>query len=195
MQIKEEAMNKAELRAHFDSMRQGLSAQYRQKTDIEIISRFLCSEVYAKAELLLTYVSVGAEVDTIGLINAAFANGKSVAVPKCMDGNTMDFYIIKSMDDLTKGKYGLLEPDVNKCKKAEVTEDTVCIVPALSFDAKGHRLGMGGGYYDRFLKNFKGTSVGFCRSSFLRLNLPWQEHDVPVDIIVTEEFLRILNQG
>lgn len=190
MQIKEEKMSKQKLRTRFYEMREGLKNEQRHKMDIEIESRLLCSSEYTQADMILTYVSIGSEPDTLGLISAAFANGKKLAVPKCVEGNNLDFYFIKSTDDLIKGKYGLLEPDVNKCKKATPTEQSLCIVPALSFDAKGFRLGKGGGYYDRFLKSFKGKSAGFCYNSFLTLSLPADSNDMPVDIIVTESFLR-----
>lgn len=190
MSVKEDNRSKPQLRAHFSEMRKGLSKEYRHKMDIEIISRLLCSAEYSEADMILTYVSVDAEPDTLGIIHAAFANGKKVAVPKCVDGNNMDFYFIKSIDHLIKGKCGLLEPDADRCKKANPTDKSLCIVPALSFDAKGFRLGKGGGYYDRFLKDFKGKSAGLCYNSFLRLNLPKESFDIPVDIIVTENFLR-----
>ncbi len=190
MQLKEENMSKSQLRARFAEMRRGLSRDYRQKMSIEIQSRLLCCEEYSQADMILTYVSEDSEPDTLGLIHAAFANGKKVAVPKCVEGNNMEFYFIKSTADLVKGKYGLMEPDTGKCKKAIPTEQSLCVVPALSFDAKGYRLGKGGGYYDRFLKDFKGKSAGFCYNSFLRLTLPKDTFDMPVDIIVTENFLR-----
>ncbi len=190
MRVTDEKSSKKDLRKHFLQMREGLSADYRQSLDTEIISRLLCSEVYSSAELILTYVSVSPEINTIGLINAAFANGKKVAVPLCIEGNNMKFYYIKSTDDLIKGKYGLLEPDTSKCKEAVINDKTLCVVPGLSFDANGMRLGRGGGYYDRFLEHFKGTSVGLCYASFMRLELPVQSFDKAVDIIVTENFLR-----
>lgn len=193
MQLKEEKMPKSQLRAHFSNMQKGLSADFRQKMNYEIQSRLLCSFEYSQADMILTYVSVGCEADTLGIIHAAFANGKKVAVPKCLEGNTMEFYFIKSERDLVKGKFSLLEPDISKCKKAVPTEKSLCIVPGLSFDAKGYRLGKGGGYYDRFLKDFKGKSAGLCYNSFLRLSLPKEPFDVPVDIIVTENFLRETN--
>ena len=190
MRINDEKNSKKDLRKHFKEMRQGLSADYRQSLDNEIISRLLCSDIYSDAELILTYVSVSPEINTFGLINAAFANGKKVAVPLCTEGNNLKFFFIKSTDDLKEGKYGLLEPDTSKCKEAVITDKALCIVPGLSFDAKGVRLGRGGGYYDRFLENFKGTSVGLCYASFLRLELPAESFDKAADIIVTENFLR-----
>lgn len=190
MQLKEEKLSKPKLRAYFDKMRREMSLEEKRKADLEIESRLLCSWEYSKADVVLTYISVELEPDTRGIISAAFANGKTVAVPKCGENGGMDFYVIKSLDRLVTGKYGLLEPDVSICEKASVTENSLCIVPGLSFDAEGFRLGRGGGYYDRFLKSFKGASVGLCYNSFLRLSLTRDPFDVPVDIIVTENFLR-----
>ncbi len=192
MSVKEENMSKAELRKRFLSMREGLSFEYRNKIDIEIFSRLLCSKEYSDADLVLTYVSADSEPDTLGFIHAAFANGKAVAVPKCTEKGKMEFYLIKSEDDLAVGKFGIMEPLVSRCKKAEITKKTLCVVPGLSFDAKGYRLGRGGGYYDRFLESFKGISIGICYNSFLRLELPRESHDTRVDVIITENFLRVL---
>lgn len=193
MRITDEKLPKQQMRKQCLELRGELTAKERKASDVEIISRLLCTEEYSRADMILTYVSVGDEPDTIGLIHAAFANGKKVAVPKCMSGNTMEFYLIASMDDLKEGKYGLLEPDESKCKKAELTESCICVVPGLAFDAKGYRLGRGGGYYDRFLKDFKGISMGVCYQDFFRLELEHQAFDVAVDIIVTENFVRVVN--
>lgn len=190
MSVNNEIKSKPELRKHFLEMRQGLSLDYRRSLDFEIESRLLCSLEYSKADIIFTYVSLDPEPDTKGIIHAAFVNGKKVAVPKCTGKGVMEFYFIKSPSDLIEGKFGISEPDTQKCKKATPTEKSLCIVPALSFDAKGYRLGRGGGYYDRFLKDFKGKSAGFCYNSFLRLSLPQESFDIPVDIIVTENFLR-----
>lgn len=190
MSVINDNMSKPELRVRFKEMREGLTKDYRRSLDYEIESRILCSAFYSEADIIFTYVSVEPEPDTLGIIHSAFANGKKVAVPKCGEKGEMEFYFIKSFSDLKKGKYGLLEPDSEKCKKAVPTEKSLCIVPGLSFDAKGYRLGRGGGYYDRFLKDYKGKSAGICYNSFLRLALPKDAFDIPVDIIVTENFLR-----
>ena len=190
MSVNIENMSKSELRAHFKEMRQGLSKDYRRSIDFEIESRLLCSAEYSEADVIFTDVSSDPEPDTMGIIHCAFANGKKVAVPKCTEKGQMEFYFIKCENDLAKGKFGILEPDTSKCKKATATEKSLCVVPGLSFDAKGYRLGRGGGYYDRFLTGFEGKTAGLCYNSFLRLSLPKESFDIPVDIIVTENFLR-----
>ncbi len=184
------AEEKVMLRKHYKEMREKMTASYKRSLDIEIASRFLCTYEYMQAKTLLVYVSRNTEVDTIGIINAAFANGKSVAVPKCEGDGIMNFYLIKSMDDLQKGFAGIMEPDVLRCTKLLDFADSICIVPGLSFDPEGYRVGFGGGYYDRFLANYEGISAGLCYASFVKWDLPREEHDVPVSLLVTDLFAR-----
>ncbi len=181
---------KVMLRKHYKDMREKMTAQYKRSLDIEIASRFLCTYEYMQAKTLLVYVSRATEVDTIGIIHGAFANGKRVAVPKCEDNGIMNFYLINSMDDLKKGYAGISEPDVSRCTKLSDFADSICIVPGLSFDPEGYRVGFGGGYYDRFLANYEGISAGLCYTSFVKWDLPREEHDVPVSILVTDRFAR-----
>ena len=185
--IKEE---KTKMRKHFREMRDKMTAQYKRSLDIEIASRLLCSIEYMKAKTLLIYMAKPSEIETRDIIHAAFALKKQVALPKCFGEGVMKFYIINSMDDLKVGFRGILEPDTDKCKELTDFTDSLCVVPALSFDPKGNRLGFGGGYYDRFLESYKGISAGLCYSSFMKWDLPAESHDIPVDILVTDRFLR-----
>ena len=88
-------------------------------------------------------------------------------------------------DHLIPAKFGLFEPN-NTCPILIPDEKTLCIVPAIAFDENGDRLGYGKGFYDRFLRDFKGTSVGLTCSDLLVKQLPTDPHDTPVKIIVTE---------
>ena len=131
------------------------------------------------------------EPSTRALIYAAWANGKKVAVPKCSEETTeMTFYYINSMDDVKSGYNGIMEPDPDTCEQVKDYSHGLCIVPGLSFDAEGYRLGYGRGYYDRFLKHFRGVSVGLCYTSYLKWKLPRGAYDVPVNLIVTEQYTR-----
>ena len=100
----------------------------------------------------------------------------------------MDFYFIKSYDDLSPGKYGILEPVPERCEKAVDFLRGLCLVPGLSFDLQGYRLGFGKGYYDRFLSDFGGTTVGICYSKCTMGELPRGTFDRAVDIVLTEKF-------
>ena len=182
---------KKELRRSLREVRSRLDPEKKADSDADIQSRVLSLRGYFKTDIVFTYVSLDNEVSTLDIIHAAWINGKRVAVPKCVKNSTeMEFYIITSMDDLEEGYFGILEPDTDKCEKVTDYSHGLCIVPGLSFDAEGYRLGYGKGYYDRFLKQFRGESVGLCYSSGVKWKLPRSEYDVPVDYIVTERYTR-----
>ena len=178
------------LRKHYKEMRAKMTAEYKRSLDIEIASRFLSTWEYMSAKTVLIYVSRPDEVDTRRIIYSAFANGKKVAVPKCEEKGIMSFYLISSMDDLYEGYNKILEPDTSKCTRLANFENSICVVPGLTFDPQGYRLGFGGGYYDRFLENYKGVSAGLCYGSFVKWNLPAEDHDLPVDLLITDRYAR-----
>lgn len=142
---------------------------------------------YKSSQMIFCYVPLKNEVDTFDLLKTALAEKKSVAVPRCIPGQPlMDFYFIKSLDDLKEGSYGILEPQADSDDICRET-DGFCVLPGLSFDRLGNRLGYGKGYYDRFLQSFNGVTVGVCFSSLLSTSsLPRGRFDVPADIVVTE---------
>lgn len=196
MYIKNIRQVKKNLRAQYRQFRERLGPEQKLRLDSSIQSRLLALSEYAKAGIVLTYVSKPIEVDTAALIKAALANRKRVAVPRCLtDTYGMEFYEIDSMDELERGSFGVLEP-VPSEKRLVGDCGGLCIVPGLSFDAQGYRLGYGKGYYDRFLANYKGVTVGLCYSGCVQWNLPHGYYDRPVDILVTEKYIRrISRQG
>ncbi len=182
---------KKNLRARYRQFRERLGAAQKLALDSTIQSRLLALNEYAGAQTIFTYVSKPIEVDTISLIEAALANHKQVAVPRCVpDTYDMEFYYITSLDDLEKGAFGVLEPITAKCRLVSRDEIGLCIVPGLSFDAQGYRLGYGKGYYDRFLAEFHGDTVGICYAGCVQWNLPHGYYDKPVDILITEKYIR-----
>ena len=163
--------------------------------DLDIIVRLLSCEQYNKAKTVLTYVSLDYEIDTIGLINAALANGKRVACPRCEgDKGEMNFYFIESMQDLKKGTFGVLEPMGEQRVGSEFFANSICVVPGLGFDALGNRIGYGQGYYDRFLASYNGFKIGLCYSNCVKYILPFESFDVPVDCIITENYIRTVKK-
>lgn len=182
---------KKNLRARYRQFRERLGAEQKLGLDSTIQSRLLALNEYAKAETVFTYVSKQIEVDTIALIKAALANHKQVAVPRCVpDTYDMEFYYITSLEDLEKGTFGVMEPNIVKCRLVPADAIGLCIVPGLSFDAQGYRLGYGKGYYDRFLAEFQGDTVGICYAGCVQWNLPHGYYDKPVDILITEKYIR-----
>ena len=178
--------DKKQLRAHYKKLRQAMDKAEKQKCDDKIATMFLESELYKNCDELLIYVSFDIEVDTLGIIRQALKE-KTVYCPKCISGtNIMEFYEIKAFDDLSQGSYGILEPMTNSGPSSDFSDNSLCVVPALSYDKKGYRLGFGKGFYDRFLSRFNGTSVGICYQICLCESLPADEYDICVDHLITE---------
>lgn len=153
-----------------------------------ITEKLLSLEKVQSAELILSFVSARGEVGTREFISKCLEAGKTVAVPRCIDGSNMEFCVIHTFDDLEKGMYGIDEPKQH-CEiiKAENAQNSVLIVPALCFNSDGYRLGYGKGYYDRFISRYKGYTVGVCYSEFMTDDIPVDEYDRCVDIVITEK--------
>lgn len=186
---------KDELRAHFKHMRAAIPKQERVRIDHEIARRVLESSVFAACTTLCTYISFGAEVDTREIIQEAWRAGKQIALPRVVAGTrTMKWYAVDSFDGLETSNFGVEEPPENpqyEIDPAKVSaadpSAMLALVPGLTFDSFGFRLGYGGGFYDVFLERFSGTSVGLCRTCQLSERLGCLEYyDRPVDFVVTE---------
>ncbi len=181
---------KRALRAQFKRLRAECPAQLKREMDKKLFERFVSLEEYAACDTLFAYISGEIECDTSAIILRALADGKRVAVPRCAERtNEISFYFINSYDDLEKGKYGILEPKTEVCERAEDFSRGLCLVPGLSFDLQGYRLGFGKGYYDRFLSRFGGVTAGICYAKCTLTELPRGAFDRAVDILITEKFM------
>ena len=182
---------KTELRQKYRSLRQSMPQEIKEQKDVAIAAQVRRLWQYQRNNVLLIYVSTSIEVDTFRIIRQALEDGKRVAVPRCVpDTRNMDFYYIDSTDELSPGMFGVLEPDANPERLYKESEGGLCIVPAFSYDWRGYRLGYGKGYYDRFLSRFEGNMVGICYSECVQRSLPHGRFDRPVELLVTESYLR-----
>lgn len=159
-------MTKKELREQYFNKRNALSDEYRKDADRIIFQKLILTDEFTESDLILVYVSVGAEIDTSAIIDYAFKHGKSVAVPYCSKGR-MDFYIINSTDELVCKQFGIPVVDITGRNSVVVTEKTLCIVPALCVDKNNNRLGYGGGYYDKFLSENRVNNICLVRKDFI----------------------------
>jgi 5-formyltetrahydrofolate cyclo-ligase len=151
---------------------------------IEIAEKFINMDIYKKAKAIMIYASFKSEVMTDYLLKCLTLDNKTIIFPKCsIKANEILPIKIENESDFEIGAYGILEPIGEIYKKDEID---IVVVPAISFDKKGHRLGYGKGYYDRFLKDFKGQSVGFCYSDMIEEGLPIEDHDIKVDMVICE---------
>lgn len=157
-------------------------------------SKQLCKNIaaldeYKKADTLLLYFPTKSEPDLTALVNVARSAGKKVAFPISETQSlTLDFRYVSDICELHEGSYGILEPE-ESAERAVLTQNTLCIVPALAVDLDGYRLGYGKGYYDRFLADFRGNAAVALHSSLVCKRLPRNDTDVPIKIIITEQEL------
>lgn len=182
---------KAQLREQYKTYRRNMPPEIKDACDRQIAGRVADLWQYRQNSLLLTYVSTSIEVDTHQIIRQALADGKQVAVPRCVPGTrNMEFYLIDSLEELVPGTFGVLEPEPDPEKLLTDFSRGLCLIPALCYDWKGFRLGYGKGYYDRFLARFGGHMIGICYSDCVRRKLPHGRFDRPAELLVTERYLR-----
>lgn len=189
-------MKKEATRAHKDRLRKrvlavrmGLDRSQVEVSGQAILEKVLGLEAYCRAKLVHTYVSSKEnEVDTRALICTCLEQGKCVAVPVVMPGTkALAHALIDGLDQLVVGPWGLAQPDPAAATwlPAEARIDLV-VVPGLAFDRSGHRIGWGGGYYDRFLAQVQTVKIGLCYDELVLDCIPGEPHDVPVDMVVAE---------
>ncbi len=181
---------KAMLRSHYKGMRRKMSRNYKKNLDLAIALNFLMSDLYIKTEHIFFYMATAYEVETRNMIKAALSCGKKVSLPYCTSNDTLEFYQIGSLDEVEEGSFGIFEPERNPEKLSLDFENSICVVPGLSFDPEGNRLGYGKGFYDKFLRNYSGISVGLCYASFVKWSIPVSNYDVPVDYLLTDSDIR-----
>ncbi len=176
------------LREKYKEIKANITDEQKQVLDEMVYNSFINSMSYKHCDSLIIYVSRKDEVDTLKIIQKALLDNKRVAVPKCIPHKiALEFYEIKNMSDLEKGHYGILEPNKDKCKKINPHFYSICIVPAISFDIEGFRIGFGKGYYDRFLEKFEGLKIGITYSLLITKKLPRGRFDQNIELIVSEK--------
>ena len=181
---------KRALRAQFRKYRTECSPELKREMDRKLYESFVSIKEFSDCDTIFAYISGNIECDTEQIIKKALSEGKRVAVPKCAaHTNEMDFFFIKSYDDLSPGKYDIPEPVPEKCEQVRDFSSGLCLVPGLSFDYQGYRLGFGKGYYDRFLSRFGGITAGICYAKCTVSELPRGVYDKAVDILITERFI------
>lgn len=190
---------KKRLRAVCRKRRSALDQKQTTTGSRAIVERVCGLEEYLRARLVHTYVSSKEnEVDTWGLIQRCLEEGRRIAVPVVQrNSRRLRHAEIESLDQLEPGFWGLYEPRPDHGVWVEdLDEIDLVVVPGVAFDPSGRRLGMGGGFYDRFLRRVKAPKVGLTYDCLLLDDLPVEEHDVPVEIVVTESAVyRALRSG
>ena len=158
----------------------------KRRNSESICNTFLRLPEYKEAEYVFVYVDCKNEVETKKVIEQCWKDGKTIAVPKVF-GKVMKFYAITSFDDLEEGYFGIREPK-HECLQETVREDGLMILPGVAFDEERHRVGYGGGFYDKYLEehpDMKKIAFAFEFQMFDRV--PFEVFDRQPEKIITEK--------
>lgn len=193
-------MDKKQQRIIMKEKRKNLQREYCRMADEKICRNILTLKEFAEADTVFCFVSTEEEIDTRLIFKEAWKTGKRVVVPRCEGKGHMEAYEIHSFSELAEGSYGILEPGKN-CKMISPDEIWFAVVPCLSCSSDGWRLGYGGGFYDRYFSRAESmraaskendcagkrmVKAAICREQLLEEDICREEHDIRMDIVVTE---------
>jgi len=178
---------KEHIRKEIKEKRRKHSKEEQRKKSKEIKERLFGLPEYRDAKTVLFYVSYNGEVFTHDIIKDALKDKKVVVPISNLEDNTLSLSVLESWDDLELGSYGILEPKKECLREISIDDIDLIIVPGVAFDLNRNRMGHGKGYYDKLLEKTKATTVGLCFEFQLVDKIPTESHDIPVDIIITEE--------
>ncbi len=156
----------------------------REEQTRRINRRVVDSPYLNQADMVFVYIAVGDEVDTREIIEYCWDSGRKVCIPLIKEDGTMVAVKLNSFDELKPGKYGI--PTVPDGEEIHIDVPDLAVVPGLAFCKKGgRRLGQGGGYYDRYLKDSLAFRFGICFTEQLMDDIPMEEHDERMFVIFT----------
>ncbi|CAN7323358.1 5-formyltetrahydrofolate cyclo-ligase [Rossellomorea sp. LjRoot5] len=158
-----------------------------QQKCFEIEQRLFGSPEWKRSSIVSITISKPPELDTWNIIKRGWEEGKTVVVPKCLPENRqLVFYKLNDFHQLEQSYFNLYEPDPEKSVAVNNESIELMIVPGLSYTNAGYRLGFGGGYYDRLLSVFSGTTVSLAFEEQMVESLPIESFDMQVSTILTD---------
>ena len=184
-------VSKDHLRAVMRARRGSLSLAERTRRVVPLLTELIGSEAWATARTVLVYAASRGEPPLAELVALARETGREVVLPR-VDGTTLALHLWPQGGVLVRGAFGVGEPDV-AWPVVDPGAIDLALVPGLAFDARGGRLGQGGGYYDRLLAGLAPGAPGAPRSIGLAWafqlvpEVPSEAHDIRVDAVLTEE--------
>lgn len=175
-------MDKKTLRKQIREQKRAMTPEQIATASEKLVQMFLGTELYRQAETIYGYLPYNQEVRTVPLLQQALADGKRVAVPKVYE-DEMKFIYMTDLTQVAEGYAGIPEPIADD----PVADDPTALVlmPGMAFDTQGHRIGYGGGFYDRFLAEEPNhPTIALCYDFQMVEDLPTEEFDIPVDCVL-----------
>jgi len=181
-------VEKKQLRKYIQDKRDNLSLGLRKKKNKEITQKFLKTTDYLNSKNIFIYYPFRSETDTTIIIKKALKESKNIILPR-VEGTLVNLYFVNDVHtQLQEGSYKIIEPIPSSCTKAHVSDINLAIVPGVAFDRNLNRLGYGGGFYDKILRNLPQSIKKIALSFDIQIvpNIPVLDYDIKIDIIITE---------
>lgn len=175
-------MDKTSLRNMIRQRKRAMTEEEIQSAGQRLMELFLASPYYRNAGSIYGYLPYNQEVRTLPMLQQALLDGKRVAVPKVV-GDEMRFIWLEGFEDIAPGYAGIPEPVAD----GPVADDPTALVlmPGLAFDSQGHRIGYGGGFYDRFLAAEPGhPTLALCYDFQMLDHIETDPFDIDVDCVL-----------
>ena len=176
-------MNKKEMRAQIRAKKRAMTEEQIVSASARLGEQFRSCALYQNAKTIYGYLPYNQEVRTVPMLEQAIRDGKRVAVPKCYGEEMRFLYITDFVNEVAPGYANIPEPIADE----PVADDPTALVlmPGLAFDPMGHRIGYGGGFYDRFLaKEPDHPTLALCYGFQMVDHLQTEEFDIPVDQVL-----------
>ena len=189
--------SKQDLRRELVTQRRSLSPNWIAEQSDALTDRISQWQLFKQANSVMLYLAMADEPQMDGLISLSLNQGKSVSVPALTTKyGYMEAALITSFEDLVIGKLGLRMPDLSRAQIADPATMDLVLVPGVAFDHAGNRLGMGAGYYDRFLaRAIHAKTAGVIWDVQLVSAVIREDHDVPVQYVITEQQILLCKRG
>lgn len=182
-------MDKKQLRKELKALRNSFSQDSIDISSKMVAQNILASDFYRQAKCIMGYLAFGNELSVDAVLQQAMADRKKVCVPYIISDTEFIPVQITDFNDFVMDRYKIRSVK-NADRQISAAEIDMVLVPGVAFDFSGGRLGMGAGYYDRFLvKVPQARHIGVAYSSMMQSELPCMEYDVPIAYIVNENGL------
>jgi 5-formyltetrahydrofolate cyclo-ligase len=185
-------MVKSHTRKQVSNFMKSLSKEQLQDKSRQACKKMCATPEFQQASKIMMFLSFEIEVDTSYAIEKALQDGKMVLVPAIdWENQKLIPVILPSLDcEMVYDRYDLRHPA--EAKTVAVRDVELIVVPGMGFDLKGNRLGRGGGFYDRLLSHssFRGVNCGLALEEQIIEKVPVLDHDVPLNMLVTDQAVR-----
>lgn len=177
---------KRRLREEIKKRAKELDDGYCRAASRGICRRVIAEPAYQAAACVFCFVGTKGEPDTINILRDALTRGKRVGVPLCIADGVMEVRQIKDLEqDLRPGAFGILEP-LPELPRIEAREIDFAVLPCVTCDHRGNRLGHGKGYYDRFLRGAEFPTCMVCFEKLTTEEIPMEHHDQKAGKVITD---------